>query len=101
MSALESPAETPDFHGDLALAAFSDRGPWQVVLEEARWLDKVPTIRSTVQRQIPGLIRPKKVPAGGRLVEVAGRLGKAVGLWYVLGKRKGATAELNASTADL
>ena len=80
MSALESPAETPDFHGDLALAAFSDRGPWQVVLEEARWLDKVPTIRSTVQRQIPGLIRPKKVPAGGRLVEVAGRLGKAVGL---------------------
>ena len=101
MSALESPAETPDFHGDLALAAFSDRGPWQVVLEEARWLDKVPTIRSTVQRQIPGLIRPKKVPAGGRLVEVAGRLGKAVGLWYVLGKRKGATAEFNASTADL
>ena len=101
MSALESPSETPEFHGDLALAAFSDRGPWQVVLEDARWREKVPTIRSTIQRQIPGLVRPTRVPAGGRLVEVAGRLGKAVALWYMLGKRQGATEEFNASTADL
>ena len=101
MSAVESTPDTPEFHGDLALAAFSDRGPWQVLLDEARWRQRVPTIRSTIQRQIPDLIRPKKVPAGGRLVEVTRRLGTAVGLWYVLGKRKGSTDDFDASRADL
>ena len=101
MSAVESTPDTPEFHGDLALAAFSDRGPWQVSLDEARWLKRVPTIRSTVQRQIPDLIRPKKVPAGGRLVEVTRRLGTAVGLWYALGRRKGQTEDFDASRADL
>lgn len=97
----DSPPGKPDFEGDLALAAFSDHGPWQVVLEEARWRDRVPTIRSAVQREIPSLIRPKKIPAGGRFFEVAGRLGKAIGLWYVFGRRKGQTADRNESIADL
>ena len=92
-------AETasPEYEGDLALAAFSDHGPWQVTLEEARWRDRVDTIRSTVERQIPGLIKPKKVPAGGRLFEVAGRLGGAIALWSVTGRRKGGSE----STADV
>ena len=101
MSAVEPSIDSPEFHGDLALAAFSDQGPWQVSLDEAEWRARVPTIRDTVERQIPGLIRPKKVPAGGRLFEVAGRLGKAVGLWYILGRRKGQTPDRNHSTADL
>ena len=94
-------ASRPEFDGDLAIAAFSDSGPWQVALEDARWRDRVDTIRSTVQRQVPGLIRPTKVPAGGRLLEVTGRLGKAVGLWYLRGRRKGQVGERNESTADL
>ena len=93
----DSPTGMPEFEGDLALAAFSDRGPWQVTLEEARWRDRVDTIRSTVQRQLPDLVRPKKVPAGGRLIEVAGRLGGAIALWYVTGRRKGGSI----STADV
>ncbi len=93
----DSPADTPEYEGDLALAAFSDLGPWQVTLEDARWRDRVDTIRSAVQRQIPGLIKPKKVPAGGRLFEVAGRLGGGIALWYVVGRRKGGSQ----STADL
>ena len=93
----DSPTGIPEFEGDLALAAFSDRGPWQVTLEEARWRDRVDTIRSTVERQLPDLVRPKKVPAGGRLVEVAGRLGGAIALWYVTGRRKGGSE----STADV
>ena len=94
---VDSPADMPEYDGDLALGAFSDDGPWQVVLEEARWRDRVDTIRSTVQRQVPDLIRPKKVPAGGRLIEVAGRLGGAIAMWYVFGRRKGK----GASTADV
>ncbi len=96
-----SSADTPEYKGDLALAAFSDEGPWQVTLDDARWRDRVDTIRSTVERQIPGLIKPTKVPAGGRLFEVAGRLGKAIGLWYVVGRRKGRVGDVNKSTADL
>ena len=82
-------ADTPEYESDLALAAFSDRGPWEVKLEEARWRDRVDTIRSAVEREIPNLIRPKRVPAGGRLVEVAGRLGGAIALWYGTGRRRG------------
>ncbi len=93
----DSPAGTPEFEGDLALAAFSDHGPWQVSLDEARWRDRVDTIRSTVERRIPSLIRPTRVPAGGRLVEVAGRLGSAIGIWYFTSRRKGGSE----STADL
>ena len=93
----DSATANPEYEGDLALAAFSDDGPWQVSLEEARWRDRVDTIRSTVERQIPGLIKPKKVPAGGRLFEVAGRLGGAVALWAVTGRRKGGSE----STADV
>ena len=96
-NAVDFPTDTPEYEGDLALAAFSDHGPWQVTLDEARWRDRVDTIRSTVRRQIPGLIKPKKVPAGGRLFEVAGRLGGGITLWYLIGRRKGGSA----STADL
>jgi len=96
-NAVDSPADTPEYEGDLALAAFSDEGPWQVSVEEARWRDRVDTIRSAVERQVPSLIRPTKVPAGGRLLEVTGRLGSSIGAWYLLGRRKGK----GASTADL
>ena len=93
----DSPAGTPEYEGDLKLAAFSDDGPWEVRLEEARWRDRVDTIRSAVEREIPNLIRPKRVPAGGRLVEVAGRLGAAIAVWYATGRRQGGSA----STADV
>lgn len=93
----DAPPEKPEYEGDLALAAFSDDGPWQVSLAEARWRDRVDTIRSAVERETPNLIRPTRVPAGGRLVKVAGRLGGAIALWYATGRRKGGSA----STADL
>ncbi len=89
--------ETPEFEGDLALAAFSDHGPWQVRLEEARWRDRVDTIRSAVRREVPNLIKPTRMPAGGRLIEVATRIGGAVALWSIGARRKGGPE----STADL
>jgi len=97
MAAVEPSTDFSNLRGDLRLAAFSDEGPWHVDLDEARWRSRVDTIRSTVQRQIPSLIRPKKIPAGGRLIEVAGRLGGAAGLWYATGRRRGGSE----STADL
>ncbi len=92
-----TPRDTPEFTGDLALAAFSDAGPWQVVPEELEWRRRVDTIRSVVQRQVPSLIRPTRVPGGRRLFEVTRDLGGAIAVWSVTGKRKGGTE----SKADL
>ena len=89
--------EAPAFDGDLALAAFSDHAPWQVTLEDARWRSRVDTIRSAVRREVPSLIKPKRMPAGGRLVEVAGRIGGALALWSFGARRRGGAE----STADL
>jgi ubiquinone biosynthesis protein len=86
-----------NLEGDLRFAAFSDEGPWQVRLEDARWRDRVDTIRSTVKRQVPNLIKRTKVPAGGRSIEVAARLGGGIGAWYLTGRRRGGAD----STADL
>ena len=82
---------------DCEIGAFTERGPWEVVIEDARWRDRVDTIRSTINRQIPDLIKPPRIPAGRRLFEVGGRVGGAVALWYVTGRRKGGST----STADL
>jgi len=82
---------------DGELGAFTEQGPWEVRLDEARWRDRVDTIRSTINRQIPDLIKPPRIPAGRRLVDVTGRVGGAVALWYLTGRRKGGSE----STADL
>jgi ubiquinone biosynthesis protein len=94
---VDSTSASPDFEGDLALAAFSDHGPWQVHLDEARWRDRVDTIRSAVRREVPKLIKPTRMPAGGRLIEVATRIGGAVAMWTATGRRRGGAE----STADL
>ena len=92
-----TPRDTPEFTGDLALAAFSDAGPWEVVPHELEWRRRVDTIRSVVRRQVPTLIRPTRVPAGRRLYEVTRDLGGAIALWSITGKRKGGSE----SKADL
>lgn len=93
----DSTSTSQDFEGDLALAAFSDHGPWQVHLDEARWRDRVDTIRSAVRREVPKLIKPTRMPAGGRLIDVATRIGGALAMWTATGRRRGGAE----STADL
>jgi ubiquinone biosynthesis protein len=92
-----TPHDTPEFEGDLALAAFSDSGPWQVVPDELEWRAHVDTIRSVVTRQVPDLIRPTRVPGGRRLLEVTRALGGGIALWGLTARRKGGSE----STADL
>jgi len=94
---VDSRTDTPEFEGDLALAAFSDAGPWEVRLDEARWRDRVDTIRDAVRREVPTLIKPTRMPAGRRLIEVAGRIGGGVAIWSMTTRRRGGAE----STADL
>lgn len=55
------------------------------------WRDSVPAVRWMVARQLPDLIRPRRLPSLGRLVTVVWSLGSAVALWAVGARRRGGT----------
>jgi ubiquinone biosynthesis protein len=90
-------ASLNDTYDDRDLGVYSDVGPWVVRRDEIVWLDRVDTIRSAVHRQVPELIRPTRVPAGGRLIDVTTRIGGALAMWTATGRRRGGAQ----STADL
>ncbi len=82
----------PAAPADLAIGAFSDNPPWIVDPEAMRWRHRAEVIRDTVRRQIPEMIRPRRIPPGMRVVTVVRHLGGAVAGWYLLDRRKGGTA---------
>jgi len=84
-------AGSPEPPADLAIGAFSDDPPWIVVPDAMRWRDAVPTIRWITQAQLPDLIRPRRLPRGGRVFTVTWHLGRALVPWYVLDRRKDRT----------
>ncbi|MBK5221863.1 MAG: AarF/ABC1/UbiB kinase family protein [Acidimicrobiia bacterium] len=74
---------------DLEIGAFSDDPPWIVDPAAMPWRRSVPTVRSVVRRQLPGLVRPRRVPPPGRLVVVVFHLGRALLGWMVVERRSG------------
>jgi len=74
---------------DLAVGSFSDSPPWLVEPDTMRWREAEPAIRWATRRQVPDLIRPRRLPGGARVVTVVGRLGLAVGAWAALERRHG------------
>jgi ubiquinone biosynthesis protein len=77
---------------DLSIGAFSDHPPWIVDLEALRWRAAVPARRAAVSRELPELVRPRKVPPGLRVVRVVRYLGTALGAWALLERRRGPAA---------
>ncbi len=73
---------------DLAVGAFSDHAPWLVDPDAMAWRRAVPAMRRVVERSLPELTRPRKVPPGLRVVRVAAHLGWAVGVWALRDRRK-------------
>ncbi len=95
MTGSESTSEHP---ADWDLGSFTETPPWELRLEEITWLPSVPALRRETQRQIPDLIRPRRVPPGVRVVRVVRHLGAAVGLWAVIERpRGGHTSRLGVS----
>ncbi len=93
-----SSAETPDApSADLAIGSFSEHGPWVIRIDELTWLKGIDVLRLSTKRQVPELIRARRVPPLGRLAVVVARLGTAVTLWAVTGRRK----DQSASRSDL
>ena len=74
---------------DLTVGAFSDDPPWIVEPEAMPWREGVDGVRWVVRAELPDLIRPRRLPRGRRVFTVVSHLGRAVGGWYLLDRKKG------------
>ncbi len=85
-----APVGTPEDPGpeDLTYGAFSDRAPWIVRPLELRWRDGIDALRTATAGRVPVLLRPRRLPPGGRAFEVGGRLGLALAGWYLIERRQ-------------
>jgi ubiquinone biosynthesis protein len=88
------PSDAP---ADLAIGSFTQDAPWVVVPEAMTWRPAVPAVRWVVARQLPDLVRPRRVPSIGRMATVVWYLGGAVGLWALRARRTGGST----SRADI
>jgi ubiquinone biosynthesis protein len=96
MVAPPAPNTVPVVPADLAIGAFSDNPPWIVDPEAMPWRSTVDDIRWLTQHDIPKIIAPRRWPKGFRALTVIRRLGMAVGLWALIGRRsKDSQADLS------
>jgi ubiquinone biosynthesis protein len=77
---------------DLEVGSFSDHPPWIVDPAEMRWRRAVPAVRWVQRRELPELVRPRRLPPVRRLARVARHIGGALVGWYVSGRRAGGAA---------
>ena len=83
-------ADTPQPpRADVAIGAFTDDGPWELDLDRISWRAAVPEVRRRVQRELPELVRPRKVPPGLRVFRVARHLGVGLAAWALIDRRQG------------
>jgi len=96
---MAAPPSPTELHApaDLAIGAFSDEAPWIVEPDAMPWRGSVDEIRWLIRRDLPELIRPRRVPRGRRAVTVVRRLGTAVALWAWRSRGRGR----EVSRADL
>jgi ubiquinone biosynthesis protein len=73
---------------DLEAGAFSDHPPWEVVPESLAWRAGADELRRRTRAQVPELLRVRRLPPGRRTLSVAGRMGLALGLWYLTERRR-------------
>lgn len=101
---LSSPRVQSDHHGrlgtmtapmtDLQWGNFSETGPWDLNRDEIAWSRVAVTLRNAAQKEVPTLIRSRRIPPIGRLIMVVARLGWALLPWFVRKRRnKFATPE--------
>jgi ubiquinone biosynthesis protein len=96
-----SPANTDrPVSPDCSWAAFTEHGPWVIDEGSLAWARGLGVVRDQAKAEVPILTRPGKVPNIGRMLAVVGRIGWAVGNWWVR-KRLGRFKTPEASRADL
>jgi ubiquinone biosynthesis protein len=74
---------------DLALGAFTEHGPWEIEPDRLTWRAEVDRLRRDTRREVPELVRPRRLPPGVRIVRTVALLGWAVGAWAARERRSG------------
>src|SRR5262245_22774684 len=74
---------------DLAIGAFSNRGPWVVDPERMPWRADVDALRARGQAEVPELVRKRVVPPLVRFTEAAVLLGASLVGWRLREQRAG------------
>jgi len=85
---------------DCEWAAFTEDAPWVLREDSLAWARGLEVVRDNAKAEVPKLTRPGRVPHLGRMFVVVGRIGWAVGNWWVR-KRLGRFASTESSRADL
>jgi ubiquinone biosynthesis protein len=74
---------------DLDWGNFSEAGPWVLDRDAISWSRVAVVLREQAQREVPKLIRSRRVPPVKRLIVVVARLGWALLPWFWKKKRNG------------
>lgn len=74
---------------DLSVGAFSAEPPWLISPASLEWRRGADARREATQAQVPELLKPRRLPPGGRVVRVGLELGRALAGWYLLDRRQG------------
>ena len=85
---------------DLEWGNFTSQGPWVLDRESIAWSKVAVTLRDAARREVPTLIRARRIPPVGRLSVVVWSFGRALGPWYWK-KRRGRFATPEESRAYL
>jgi len=82
---------------DLHRGSFTEDGPWDVEPDVMRWRRGTAVLRAATQREVPQLIRPRRIPPLARTCVVVARLGTSLAGWAMGARRRGGSE----SRADL
>ncbi len=74
---------------DLSVGSFSNTPPWLVDPDDLPWRAGATTLRATTAAQVPHLLQRRRLPPGRRVLRVGVELGRAVGTWYLIERRRG------------
>jgi ubiquinone biosynthesis protein len=65
------------------------------------WRSDVDELRRTARAHVPRWLEPRRVPPVGRFARVVGRVGLALGAWYLIERRRGAAASRRGLSSRL
>ncbi len=78
---------------DLAIGSYSERGPWVVDPDAMPWRSDVARRRAQARAEFPRWLQARaRCRRLGRVARVVGRVGGALGGWYVTDRRRGTEA---------
>lgn len=89
---MQTPTDIPKISpADRVFGAFSAEPPWLIDPQKLEWLDSIDSIREASKRQVPQLLRKRRLPPGSRVIKTTYYLGKAIGGWRLFDQRQSRT----------